>query len=49
MKNENGSSYKEQRKKANEFSSREEYLDHELTIMKFRKWRIHLPFSYNFV
>ncbi len=44
MKNENGSSYKEQRKKANEFSSREEYLDHELTIMKFRKWRIHLPF-----
>ena len=25
-------------------TSREEYLDHELTIMKFRKWRIHLPF-----
>ena len=37
-------SYKKQRKKSNEFSSREEYLEHELSIMDFRRWRIHLPF-----
>lgn len=44
MNQENKQTYKEQRKKAREFKSREEYLEHELTIMKFRRWRIHLPF-----
>ncbi|WP_282014263.1 DUF3360 family protein [Marinifilum flexuosum] len=44
MKKENQNSYKQQRKKAHEFESREAYLEHELEIMKFRKWRIHLPF-----
>ncbi len=34
MKKENKNSYKEQRKKAKEFESREEYLEHELSIMK---------------
>jgi len=38
------SSYKEKRKKPSEFKTRQEYLEHELTIMKFRRWRIHLPF-----
>jgi len=37
-------SYVEQRKKASEFKTRAEYLDHELTIMKFRRWRVNLPF-----
>lgn len=40
----NDNSYKRQRKKASEFKNREEYLEHELTIMKFRRWRINLPF-----
>jgi hypothetical protein len=44
MKKENQNSYKEQRKKAHEFESREAYLNHELEIMKFRRWRVHLPF-----
>ncbi|NOR27174.1 MAG: DUF3360 family protein [Lutibacter sp.] len=43
-KEENQSSYKEKRKKASEFKTRQEYLEHELSIMKFRRWRIHLPF-----
>ena len=38
-------SYKEKRKKTNEFSTRDEYLEHELKIMNFRKWRINLPFK----
>ncbi|WP_430814870.1 DUF3360 family protein [Carboxylicivirga sp. RSCT41] len=37
-------SYKEQRKSSREFKNRTEYLEHELTIMKFRKWRLNLPF-----
>ncbi|MDQ1270727.1 MAG: hypothetical protein QG618_2038, partial [Thermodesulfobacteriota bacterium] len=40
----NEKSYVEQRKKASEFKTRAEYLDHELTIMKFRRWRVNLPF-----
>jgi len=40
----NEPTYKEQRKGSHEFKNREEYLEHELTIMKFRKWRVHLPF-----
>ncbi|ETR68046.1 MAG: integral membrane protein [Candidatus Magnetoglobus multicellularis str. Araruama] len=38
-------SYQQKRKKASEFNSREQYLNHELTIMSFKKWRIHLPFK----
>jgi hypothetical protein len=48
MKKENPNSYQEKRKKSDEFKNREEYLEHELTIMKFRRWRINLPFrDYN--
>lgn len=36
--------YKEQRKKASEFKSRKEYLEHELSILNFKKWKINLPF-----
>lgn len=36
--------YQQKRKKATEFESREEYLNHELKIMSFKKWGIHLPF-----
>jgi hypothetical protein len=38
-------SYKEKRRNSKEFSSREEYLEHELKIMNFRKWRLNLPFK----
>ena len=44
IEDQNNKSYKSLRKKAHEFKSREEYLDHELEIMKFRRWRINLPF-----
>lgn len=44
MSNEKNTSYKEQRKKASEFNTRDEYLEHELSIMNFRRWRINLPF-----
>ncbi|NWH04153.1 DUF3360 family protein [Desulfobacter latus] len=44
MVGKNEKSYVEQRKKASEFRTRAEYLDHELTIMKFRRWGINLPF-----
>jgi hypothetical protein len=44
MSEQNQNSYKKQRKKASEFENREEYLEHELSIMKFRRWRINLPF-----
>lgn len=37
-------SYKEKRKKPDEFDTRQEYLEHELSIMKVRPWKIHLPF-----
>ncbi|MFL1012810.1 DUF3360 family protein [Flavisericum labens] len=37
-------SYKEKRKKSSEFEKREDYLEHELLIMKFRRWKVHLPF-----
>jgi len=39
----NKNSYRAKRKKAKEFKTRQEYLEHELSIMKFRRWRIHLP------
>ncbi|ANW95727.1 hypothetical protein AXE80_05300 [Wenyingzhuangia fucanilytica] len=40
----NHKNYKEKRKKSSEFKSRKEYLEHELSILNFRKWRINLPF-----
>lgn len=40
----NNKTYKEQRKKASEFNSRKEYLEHELSILNFKKWKINLPF-----
>ncbi len=36
--------YKEKRRDAKDFSSRNDYLEHELEVMKFRKWRLNLPF-----
>jgi len=36
--------YKEQRRKSSEFEKREDYLKHELSIMKFKRWKVHLPF-----
>jgi hypothetical protein len=44
MKKKPENSYKKQRKKSSEFDTRQEYLEHELSIMNFRRWRIHLPF-----
>ncbi|GGZ72941.1 DUF3360 family protein [Algibacter mikhailovii] len=44
MKKSDKNFYRENRKKSKEFKKREEYLEHELSIMKFRRWRIHLPF-----
>ena len=41
---EENKSYRSQRKKSREFKNREEYLEHELLIMRLRRWRIHLPF-----
>ena len=37
-------SYQELHKPSSEFGSRSEYLDHELLIMKPRRWGINLPF-----
>lgn len=37
-------SYKENRKKSSEFKTRNQYLEHELSIMNFKKWKINLPF-----
>lgn len=37
-------SYKEKRKSSKEFNSRKEYLEHELSILSFKKWRFNLPF-----
>ncbi len=36
--------YKQRRKKASEFESRAAYLEHELSIMNLKRWRVHLPF-----
>lgn len=44
MENHSNGSYQEQRKKAREFNSRNEYLEHELSIMKPKRWQINLPF-----
>ncbi|WP_096084977.1 DUF3360 family protein [Agaribacterium haliotis] len=44
MSDMSGGSYRERRKPANHFNSRSDYLEHELSIMNFKRWRIHLPF-----
>ncbi|ELX4197652.1 DUF3360 family protein [Vibrio vulnificus] len=44
MSQHESSSYQSRRRKANEFSTRSEYLEHELNILSFKKWHIHLPF-----
>ncbi|MFC2110000.1 DUF3360 family protein [Bacteroidota bacterium] len=44
MEKKKENSYKKQRKKSSEFNSREEYLEHELSIMNFRRWGVYLPF-----
>ena len=36
--------YGDRRKPAASFNSRDEYLNHELEIMNFKRWRINLPF-----
>ncbi|MCM2678657.1 DUF3360 family protein [Echinimonas agarilytica] len=36
--------YRDMRRKAQDFESREEFLNHDLKIMSFRRWGIHLPF-----
>ena len=40
---EQSDSYQELHRPASEFDSRSDYLDHELTIMKPRRWRLNLP------
>ena len=36
--------YSSRRRPASSFDSRTEYLEHELSIMDFKRWRVHLPF-----
>jgi len=43
MQSTENKSYSELHKPASEFESRSDYLDHELTIMKPRRWRLNLP------
>ncbi|MBJ4371288.1 DUF3360 family protein, partial [Salmonella enterica subsp. enterica serovar Kentucky] len=35
--------YRDVRKKPHEFENREDFLNHDLTVMSFRRWGIHLP------
>src|SRR5574344_154240 len=44
MSDNNQKNYRELHKPRTAFASREEYLDHELTIMSPRRWRINLPY-----
>jgi hypothetical protein len=44
MRNNKKNYYQENRKKSSEFSKREDYLNHELLSMKFKRWSVHLPF-----
>ncbi|TKB48266.1 DUF3360 family protein [Ferrimonas sediminicola] len=37
-------SYQDRHKPASAFETRQSYLENELTIMNFRRWRLHLPF-----
>lgn len=41
--NKNNASYRELHKPASEFETRSDYLDHELQIMKPRRWGLNLP------
>ncbi len=43
MSQSEGKSYSELHRPSSEFSSRSDYLDHELTIMKPRRWKLNLP------
>lgn len=38
------SAYQSRRRKASEFESRDQYLEHELSILDLKRWRVHLPF-----
>lgn len=44
MEKSNKNHYTQHRKKSSEFKKREDYLEHELISMKFRRWKMHLPF-----
>jgi hypothetical protein len=44
MQGTESSNYKAQRKPAKSFDSRSDYLEHELSIMNLRRWKIHLPY-----
>lgn len=44
MTDSNQSSYQELHRPSKEFASREEYLNHELTIMEPKRWKPNLPF-----
>lgn len=44
MSQEQGRSYTSQRKQPKEFSSRAEYLEHELKIANYKRWKLHLPY-----
>ncbi len=37
-------SYQTLKRGSNEFDSRKEYLEHELEIANYRRWKLHLPF-----
>ncbi|MGO1246173.1 MAG: DUF3360 family protein [Oceanisphaera sp.] len=43
--NESESSYQAQHKPSSEFESRAAYLEHELSIMQPKRWRINIPFK----
>lgn len=44
MVNEDSKSYRELHRPHSEFASRQAYLEHELSIMSPRRWRINLPY-----
>ena len=44
MVNEDSKSYRELHRPRSEFASRQAYLEHELSIMSPRRWRINLPY-----
>ncbi|MDG3087516.1 DUF3360 family protein [Vibrio hannami] len=43
MMSKNKKFYRDMRRKAQEFETREEFLNHDLKIMRFNRWGIHLP------
>ncbi len=43
MSKKNKTFYKDMRRKAQDFESREDFLNHDLKIMNFKRWGIHLP------